>query len=149
MQRNFTKYFPGLYNLSYTEILQLLTLNTLDLRHLENDPVFLHEIFYNLVGVNCDKHLSDNVMRNRGYNLNMNVQGSRINCRKYFFINRVVPIWNGFDESVVNSEGVWSFMIWAVFVGGAATQSFNSFACRRVVYYSKLAIYMFRFCVLK
>ena len=95
--------------MSYTKGLELLTLNTSGLRRLENDPVFLYKMVYNLMGVNCDKHFSFNVMITHWHNLKINVQGSRINCRKYYFINRVVPIWNGLDESVVNSESVSSY----------------------------------------
>ena len=95
--------------MSNTERLELLTLYTLELRRLENDIVFTYKIVYNLMDVNCDKKFSYNVMRTREHNLKINVQGSRIICRKCNFINRVVPIWNGLDESVVNSE-VYRFL---------------------------------------
>ena len=48
-------------------------------------------------------------MRTRGHNLKINSQDSRINCKKHYFIKRVVPIWNGLEESVVNSESVSSY----------------------------------------
>jgi len=95
--------------MSYTDRLNFLSLQTVELRRLKSDLVFLYKMLYNLVDVNCEKHFSDNVMMTRGHNLKINVQGSRVNCRKYFFISRVITLWNGLDERVVNSGSVASF----------------------------------------
>ena len=80
MQRKFTKYLPS-HSMSYTETLELLTLNTLEFRRLENDLVFLYKMVYNLVDVNCHKHFFYNVMRTRGHNLKINVPTGQQNSK--------------------------------------------------------------------
>ena len=45
----------------------------------------------------------------RGHCYKIRVQFSRINARKYFYTNRVVPIWNSLDSDTVCSNTVHTF----------------------------------------
>ena len=102
VQRNFTKYLPGLYNLSYSERLRLLGLDSLELRRLKADLCLTHAILHNLV--DFDSNLFFTVRgceRTRGHPLKLVVQQIKRDCRKYFFACRVVHVWNALPSEAV------------------------------------------------
>ena len=43
-----------------------------------------------------------NYMPTRGRNIKINVQFSRVNCKKYFFVNKAAPVLKYLDASIVN-----------------------------------------------
>ena len=109
VQRTFTKYLPGLYNMSYASRMNILNLESLEYRRIKFDLVFLFKIVNNLVHIDGRHLFSFNTMNTRGHSLKINHQYSRVNCRKYFFINRIVPVWNVLPSEVVNVDNVNMF----------------------------------------
>ena len=106
VQRKFTKSLNGMFNHSYIERLALLNLESLEVRRIKADLIFLYKIINKLVEIQQNDYFTFNTMQTRGHNFKINVEYSRVNCRKYFFINRVVPIWNALHVNIVNSESL-------------------------------------------
>jgi len=95
----------------YVDRLAVLRLESLELRRLKADLIFLYKIIHDhgLVDiVVCLDYFSfnNNYVRTRSHQLKINVQYSRTNIRKNFFINRVIPIWNSLDTNVVSSSSL-------------------------------------------
>jgi hypothetical protein len=110
VQRDFTKRIPGCSHLSYAERLSLLKLESLEHRRLIADLVFCFNI---LKGNNCiqpSDFFSPSLNTNlRGHPLKLTVPLAKTNTRKFFFTNRIVPIWNSLPADLVLSPSVESF----------------------------------------
>ena len=110
VQRDFTKRVPGYGHLSYAERLSLLKLESLQHRRLIADLVFCFNI---LKGNNCiqpSDFFSPSLNTNlRGHLLKLTVPLAKTNTRKFFFSNRIVPIWNSLPADLVLSPNVKSF----------------------------------------
>jgi hypothetical protein len=110
VQRDFTKRIPGCSHLSYAERLSLLKLESLEHRRLIADLVFCFNI---LKGNNCiqpSDFFSPSLNTNlRGHPLKLTVPLAKTNTRKFFFANRIVPIWNSLPADLVLSPSVESF----------------------------------------
>ena len=91
------------------ERLQALGLETLEERRIKNDLIFLFQIIHRLVDVPFESLFSWNERPSRGHILKINCQYSRTDIRKYFFVTRVVPIWNNLPAIIVNSENLNRF----------------------------------------
>ena len=104
VQRRFTKRLPGLFNYSYIARLEQLQLKTLEERRIANDLMFLFKMIHGQVDVDFNKYFSfnSNNFNTRGHSLKLNVNYSRLDCRRHFFCNRVINIWNGLPESIIS-----------------------------------------------
>ena len=109
VQRKFTKYIPGMFRVPYQERLRMLGLETLEVRRIKSDLTFLFKLINEYVDFDCDGLFSFNLMNTRGHPLKINVQRYRLDLRKYFFINRVTPIWNSLPTQVVTADSVKGF----------------------------------------
>ena len=109
VQRRFTKFLPGLQNLSYIQRLTALNLETLEVRRIIFDLILMFKIVRGLVDINPNDFFQFNESSTRGHCYKIRVQFSRINSRKYFYTNRVVPIWNSLDSDTVCSNTVLTF----------------------------------------
>ena len=109
IQRKFTKSLFGYANLPYNVRLNRLNLQPLEIRRIFFDLILLYKIVHGLIDINPGDFFRFNTNSTRGHSLKIVIQYSRVNVRKYFFINRVAPIWNSLDESTVNSTSVHSF----------------------------------------
>ena len=110
VQRRFTKRIPGCRNLSYPERLKLCNLESLELRRLKSDLVFVYKLIHNLVDIPFEDFLKySNSSSIRGNETRLLVQGSRLKIREDFFSNRVVKVWNSLDQNVVSSKTLYSF----------------------------------------
>ena len=100
----FTKILPGLFNYSYIARLEQLQLKTLEERRIANDLMFLFKMIHGQVDVDFNKYFSfnSNNFNTRGHSLKLNVNYSRLDCRRHFFCNRVINIWNGLPESIIS-----------------------------------------------
>jgi hypothetical protein len=86
----------------YSARLQVLSLQSLELRRLHNDVRMLHDI------INCNtvcdftenQIFLHNCIYTKGHSLRIRQQCSRINVRKFSFVNRTVPIWNILPENI-------------------------------------------------
>ena len=43
------------------------------------------------------------------YKIKINIQYSRVNCKKYFFMNRVIHMGNNLDSDIVNCDSIFKF----------------------------------------
>ena len=98
-----------MWNLPYLERLQILSLETLENRRIKNDLVLLYKIVYKYVDIESENMFSFNTNNTRGHWAKINLQYSRVNCRKYMFFNRTIPIWNLLPEEVIVSSNVYIF----------------------------------------
>ena len=110
MQRRFTKFIPGLFNVPYLTRLQTLNLKSLEERRIINDIIFIFKIIRNLVDLPFNKYFSFNTNNTRGHSMKLNFNHSRLDCRKYFFSNRCIDVWNNkLTENEVNITSLNSF----------------------------------------
>ena len=83
VQRFFTKRIPGMWNIPYLERLHILSLESLETRRIKNDLVLLFKIVNNIVDIESENMFSFNTNNTRGHYEKINIQHSRVNCRKY------------------------------------------------------------------
>jgi len=101
VQRKFTKRLSGLWGVSYTERLRRTGLERLDVRRLRADLILTYKIIFGHVNVDADQffQLSQNVgTRDHAYKLYYPAVNT--DCRKHFFSNRIVNIWNELPASI-------------------------------------------------
>ena len=110
VQRNFTKTLSGLQtDVSYAQRLIELQIESLEQRRIFNDLCFLFKMVNGLVDMEIGHFFCFNNNNTRGHRFKLSVQYSRLNCRKFFFANRTVPIWNNLPSNVVESINVKIF----------------------------------------
>ena len=109
VQRKFTKYLPGMFRLSYPQRLAHLQMESLEVRRWKADLVFLYKIVNQLVDLDFEDIFELAPRQLRGHELRIRVQYSRLNSRKYFFSNRVVPVWNELDNNLVTCGSLGMF----------------------------------------
>ena len=111
IQRKFTKRIPGLRSLEYEERLNVLHLDTLECRRLQNDLVMCFKMLHGYV--DCDYHdffeLSADGLQRHRHNQRLKVPKTRLDCRKYSFPCRVVSSFNSLPQEVIDSSSVSMF----------------------------------------
>lgn len=85
-------------NMSYSELLKTLKLETLQMRRLKNDLIFLHKIFIGDIKIDPEivPKFSYSNTRSRGFKIDF----CKTNARYHFFFNRTVPIYNSLPIAV-------------------------------------------------
>ena len=53
VQCKFTKFLPGIFHMSYVDRLAVLMLESLELRRIKADLIFLYKMIHGLVDINC------------------------------------------------------------------------------------------------
>ena len=115
VQRNFTRKVCILCRLpilSYEDRLRLFGLERLELRRLHADIVQLFKIIhqYSMCSLNDNLIFNvSNVHATRGNRFKLAVSRTNINCFKYHFINRVVPVWNILPDICFNTNSIKCF----------------------------------------
>ena len=112
IQRNFTKYINGMYNLSYQQRLVALNLHSLEYRRIRGDMIETFKITHNFYDPRTTgtllKYVSvDNQTRGHKYKLTK----SRTNTKQYkhFFTNRIINLWNSLPNKVVEAKTMNTF----------------------------------------
>jgi hypothetical protein len=109
VQRRFTKRLPGMDNLSYTERLTKLSLDSLQLRRLKFDLILTYKIIFGLVDTNVtDFFIMRTSSTTRGHPYKIFAEHCSLDCRKYFFSNRVTEPWNNLPLDT-NFSSLYSF----------------------------------------
>lgn len=118
VQRRATKLVPGLYNLSYSERLQELNLETLEFRRRRADMLETYRILNGDHLLNRKCHCStcpnkemlelSHTTNTRGHSLKLHTQLAA-GARKNFFATRVVKDWNRLSESTVSAQNISAF----------------------------------------
>jgi len=95
VQRRFTKRLVGLHNMTYSDIINFLKLDSLEERQLRFDIIFTYKILFWLVNMNCNDMFGFNDCTvTRWHSYKLYAKTSRINVRHNFCCNRVVNVWN-------------------------------------------------------
>jgi len=87
VQRRFTKRLQGLRDLSYTERLRLLNLQSLEVRRLYFDLILCYRIVFGLVSVNADDFFQLNNTITRGHPAYLPLLA--YSCVLYYYLNRL------------------------------------------------------------
>jgi len=108
VQRRATKMVKGFYKLPYETRLKRLKLTSPEKRRQRGDLIEAYKILTSKEGVDphCFFTLDQNRYGTRGHELKLYTRRSRLELRRNFFSQRVVPHWNRLPESVVMAESV-------------------------------------------
>ena len=110
VQRSFTKRLPGLNNLDYANRLCVLEIESLELRRLRRDMIYVYKMLFGLVDLSFNDYFVlrvDSITRGHKYKLFANY--SRLNIRKHFFTERIVSVWNNLECDIINFSNLRSF----------------------------------------
>ena len=112
MQRSFTKRLPGLGNLTSSERLIKLKIQSLEHRRLVADLVTCFNIIHGFSSLKfSDFFQFSNSNRTSGHNLRLEIPLVNSSIRYNFFANRVIKPWNSLPLNVVNAFSTNSFKI--------------------------------------
>ena len=96
-------------NRSYDQRLEILQLEPLEVRRIVFDLILMFKMIKGLIEVDTSDFFTMNTNATRGHAYKINIQYSRINYRKFFFVNRTANIWNYLPEEIVESSSVLTF----------------------------------------
>jgi len=109
VQRRFTKRLSGLRDCSYSERLQKLNLQSLELRRIHYDMTLTYQIVFGLTMLKCQEFFQlSGCSTTRGHRFKLMKQQC-CGYRRHFFANRVINIWNFLFKDVVNFSTLCSF----------------------------------------
>ena len=85
---------------TYSDRIKFLKLDSLEERRLRFDLMFTYKILLGLVNVNWNNMFAFNVLTStRGHSYKLYAKTSHVNVRHNFFCNRVVNVWNRLPAS--------------------------------------------------
>ena len=112
VQKSFIGRFSGLQEgLSYAQKLKMFGLDSLELRRTHNDLTEVYKIFHGLSPLKKEEFfsLTNHQHSTRGHVLKIKLEKFAHNERKYFFTNRVIPVWNSLSDYEVLAPSVEAF----------------------------------------
>lgn len=110
VQRKFTKSLPGFRDKSYETRLKMLKLDSLELRRAKADLAFTYCLLHGLLDYDPSNFFEiRNEGRTRGHPLKLVKKSFKLNCRKFFFANRVINMWNALPGDVVMAPSIQCF----------------------------------------
>jgi len=101
--------------MTYNDRLVKLNIDSLELRRLRLDLIYVYKIMFGLVAADMSDNFSlqstydYNAITRRGNPYKLSVNYCRINVRKNFFCERIIRVWNSLTPSIVNFESLLSF----------------------------------------
>lgn len=111
-QRSWTKRIQGMENLSYGQRLEYLNLYSVKGRILRADIIKYWKIFHNLSILRPqDLFINAPDVGTRGHNFKLAHRRSRLECRRRFFSNRRISLWNSLPNEVVNINNLDKFKL--------------------------------------
>lgn len=110
VQKRATKIVRACKHMCYEDRLRYLDLPTLKFRRLRGDMIQT----YKIVTGKCDESVAPALLLNkqsitRGHEYKLATHRTRYDLRKHFFTNRIVNVWNGLTDKVVNAQSVDAF----------------------------------------
>ena len=109
VQRQFTKFLPGMDEFSYPERLEWLGLERLECRRIRADLLLLHSVWCGETDVYFDKFFKLREGTSRGHGLKIFKPFCRTNVAANFWSHRVIDIWNELPSEVVLAAGTPRF----------------------------------------
>ena len=108
VQRIFTKKL--LPDLTYRHRLLILNLDSLFVRRVKFDLIFVYKMLHNLVNLNANDYFSFTLLSSlKGNSFKLHYNYSRLDIRKHFFVNRVISVWNKLPNNVCCANSVYTF----------------------------------------
>ena len=111
VQRQFTKRLPGCAHLDYASRLSKLNIQSLELRRLHLDLLYVYKILFGLVDIVVTDLFSpfNNCHNTRGHAFKLKSNNCRVNIRQHYFAERVINPWNSLHAEVKDFESLASF----------------------------------------
>ena len=110
VQRRFTKRLPGMRELPYHQRLVRLGLESLELRRLRIDLVYLYKIVFGLVKLDLCNFFVPRFNNNLiGHCYKLNLPSCNSNTRANFFSYRIINAWNALPASDTNFSSLIAF----------------------------------------
>ena len=110
VQRSFTKRLPGLANLSYTERIKILKLQSLEHRRLLLDLVQTFKIIHNLSSLKFADFFSYPTCNStQGHSHRLAVPIFKSDVKKHSFACRVVPVWISLPNEIITAKSLLNF----------------------------------------
>ena len=110
VQRSFTKRLPGFADLTYSERLSNLKLQTLEHRRLISDLILCYNAVRGFNALNIDsffKFSNNTTLRGHPYRFIMPLV--KINVRRFFLSHRIINIWNSLPSDIVSLPNTVQF----------------------------------------
>ena len=104
VQRRFTKYLPGLWDMSYADRMKFLGIKSLEERRIFFDIMFLYKVITGHTNLNPDSFFKFNTNQTRGHSLKIEGTNAKKDVRKYFWPNRVIAIWNNLPSDIIDQR---------------------------------------------
>ena len=99
-----------MYNVGYKDRLEILSLESLQLRRLHQDLIYSYKIIFGLIDIDCSRFFTVTPNETtRGHAYKLFVHHSRVDIRKHFFCNRAVKVWNSLPAAANDFATVRSF----------------------------------------
>jgi len=109
VQRSFTKRIHGLKTLSYIDRLDKLAIDSLERRRLNQDLLLCYKLLHNLCDSSIAKLFKPGNAVTRGNGFKLAKLPNHLDITKYFYLNRVIDIWNSLPCEVVSSQSLSVF----------------------------------------
>ena len=110
VQRKFTKFLTGLFDVPYQDRLAILNLQSLEERRVVNDLCCFFKVRHHTMRLDIDKYFvfrSNSVTR--GHPFKILKPYARTDTQKYYWANRIIDIWNQLPADVFNCNEVGLF----------------------------------------
>ena len=112
-QRSFTVRLPGMSEMRgrYYDRLRILHLESLELRRLHIDLQYVYKIYYGLTDLDFSAFFARNSSSARGNccKLFQPALHRNLACRRHYFTNRIIPVWNSLPNEVVLASSLEAF----------------------------------------
>jgi len=109
MSTQFTKRIKGLCGLEYSQRLEHIGLETLQLRRIKYDLLMCYKIISGEVSLHCNLLDLSGFTQTRGHKYKLYKHQSNVNAYKYFFCNRICDTWNALPHTVVEAPSLNTF----------------------------------------
>ena len=113
VQKRATKLVLSVKKLKYEDRLRQLNLTTLKYRRLRGDMIETFKIFNGIYDTNVTNWFTNRSVASsyniRGHQYSMFQYYVHYDTRKYFFTNRIIPLWNSLPSEVVLSDTIDTF----------------------------------------
>ena len=109
VQRRATRRIGNLNDLSYADRLTSLGLLSLEKRRKIADLVEVYKIVHQKTALKFDHFFDLSNSKTRGHSLKFSKKFFRLDCRKFFFSQRVIDVWNNLPGHVTSCSSVSLF----------------------------------------
>jgi hypothetical protein len=109
VQRRFTRRLVGMQTLSYSDRLNKLKLESLELRRLKFDLLYVYKMFKGLVNLDCSIFQLSTVLHLRGHSCKLVKPVANINIRCHSFACRIIDAWNSLPQTTIIAPSVNAF----------------------------------------